>query len=227
MKTLYIECTMGAAGDMLTAALLDLLSEEQRAEFLHTMEHLIPGVAMTAHPAEKCGIHGLQMQVTVKGQEEESRDVHPGEDQQTAHVHSHDHEHGHEHHHHDHDYPHGHDHGHEHEHHHDHEHGHHHHHATMAWVEDTINGLELPVEVKRKALMVYESIAQAESAAHGCPVSQIHFHEVGALDAVADVTAVCLLMHLLAPEQVDLLVMDDHVPDEVRKEYLEKGIQIL
>ena len=65
-----------------------------------------------------------------------------------------------------------------------------------------IDGLKLPEEVKKDALGVYELIAQAEAHAHGCVVEQIHFHEVGMMDAVTDVSAVCLLMHLLAPQRV-------------------------
>ena len=224
MKTLYIECAMGAAGDMLTAALLDLLSPEEQQAFLEQMNRLLPGVQVKANPAQKCGVQGLHVQVLVNGEEEHSHDhgpvhpeVHPtpavhehphehGHDHEHAHEHPHeyDHEHEHEHHydpghehHHDHEHEHGHDHS------HDHEHGHgHHHHATMAWVEHTIQETNLPPEVKEQALNVYRTIAQAESAAHGCPVDQVHFHEVGALDAVADVTAVCLLMHMLAPEKI-------------------------
>ena len=178
MKTLYIECAMGAAGDMLTAALLDLLSPEEQQAFLEQMNQLLPGVQMQVHPAQKCGVQGLHVHVLVNGEEE--------------HSHTHEHEHPH-----DHVHEHGHDHPHE------HEHGHgHHHHATMAWVEHTIQETGLPPEVKEQALEVYRTIAQAESAAHGCPVDQVHFHEVGALDAVADVTAVCLLLHILAPEKI-------------------------
>ncbi|MDY4167269.1 MAG: nickel pincer cofactor biosynthesis protein LarC [Fournierella sp.] len=212
MKTLYIECAMGAAGDMLTAALLDLLSVEEQQAFLEQMNRLLPGVQVKVNPAQKCGVQGLHVQVLVNGEEEHSHDhgpVHPEVHPAPA-VHDHPHEHVH-----DHDHPHDHDHVHEHEHHHDHvhEHGHdhphehdhghgHHHHATMAWVEQTIQKTDLPPEVKEQALQVYRVIAQAESAAHGCPVDQVHFHEVGALDAVADVTAVCLLLHMLAPEKV-------------------------
>ena len=177
MKTLYIECAMGAAGDMLTAALLDLLSPEEQQAFLEQMNQLLPGVQMQVHPAQKCGVEGLHVHVLVNGEEE--------------HSHTHEHEHPH-----DHVHEHGHDHPHEHEH----DHGHHH--ATMAWVEHTIQETGLPPEVKEQALEVYRTIAQAESAAHGCPVDQVHFHEVGALDAVADVTAVCLLLHILAPEKI-------------------------
>ena len=216
MKTLYIECAMGAAGDMLAAALLDLLSVEEQQAFLGQMNRLLPGVQVKVNPAQKCGVQGLHVQVLVNGEEEHSHDhgpVHPEVHPAPA-VHDHPHEHMHEHdHHHDHDDPHDHDHVHEHHHDHVHEYGHdhphehdhghgHHHHATMAWVEHTIQETALPPEVKEQALQVYHAIAQAESAAHGCPVDQVHFHEVGALDAVADVTAVCLLLHMLAPEKV-------------------------
>lgn len=228
MKTLYIECAMGAAGDMLTAALLDLLSPEEQQAFLEQMNRLLPGVQVKASPAQKCGVQGLHVQVLVNGEEEHSHDhgpvhpeVHPTpavheHPHEHAHEHDHEHAHDHEHHHdhkHDHEHEHHHDHGHEHHHDHEHEHGHdhshdhehghgHHHHATMAWVEHTIQETALPPEVKEQALQVYHAIAQAESAAHGCPVDQVHFHEVGALDAVADVTAVCLLLHMLAPEKI-------------------------
>ena len=57
-------------------------------------------------------------------------------------------------------------------------------------------------EVKSAAQAIYDRIAQAEAQAHGVPVSEIHFHEVGALDAVADVTGVCLAMHLLHPDRI-------------------------
>ena len=51
-------------------------------------------------------------------------------------------------------------------------------------------------------MAVYALIAQAESHVHGAPVTEIHFHEVGTMDAVADITAVCLLMDRLAPDLV-------------------------
>ena len=53
-----------------------------------------------------------------------------------------------------------------------------------------------------EARSVYDSIAEAEAKAHGLPVSDVHYHEVGALDAVADVTNVCLALRLLAPERI-------------------------
>lgn len=49
---------------------------------------------------------------------------------------------------------------------------------------------------------MYDAIARAEAKAHGCPVGDVHFHEVGALDAVADVAGVCYALYLLAPERI-------------------------
>ncbi len=91
--------------------------------------------------------------------------------------------------------------GHHHDHDHDHEH-HHHHHRSLGDIREMIGGFDLPQAVRDRAMEVYGRIAQAESAAHGVAVGEVHFHEVGALDAVMDVTGVCYLMHLLAPEAV-------------------------
>ncbi len=175
MKTLYLECRMGAAGDMLMAALYELLEDKQG--FLDAMNSLgLPGVRVEAQAASTCGIAGSHMSVTVDGQEEL--------------------DHGH--------------HGHGEEHHHGQEHGHpHHHHATPGHIGAIISGLPLPEEVKAHAKAVYDAIAQAEAKAHGCTVGDVHFHEVGALDAVADVTGVCYALSLLKPEQI--LVSPVHV----------------
>lgn len=215
MKTLYIECAMGAAGDMLTAALLELMPDKEAALVkLNAMG--IPGVVFEAEPSAKCGITGTHMRVLIHGKEEGAMPC--------GHTHEHHHDHAHEHHH-EHEHDHVHEHHHEHDHHvhthahaqedahchdsdaHDHAHhhehdAHHHTHHGMAEIRSLIAGLAVSETVKEKALAVYQSIAAAESKVHGAEVDQIHFHEVGSMDAVADVTAVCLLMELLAPEQV-------------------------
>ena len=106
MKTLYLDCSMGAAGDMLTAALLELLPDP--AGFVEKLNRLgIPGVEYRAEPSVKCGITGTHMTVTVHGAEEEqgSGIEHQGsriKDQGSGtslHPHEHHHEHEHEHHH--------------------------------------------------------------------------------------------------------------------------------
>ena len=179
MKTLYLDLSMGAAGDMLAAALLELLPDPD--SFLAELNGLgIPGVRYQRERAVKCGVTGTHLAVTVDGEEEHSHDHHP-------------HDHGHEHHH---------DQGtHDHEHRHGHEHGSHHH-SGIHDIAHIILDLALPSKVKDDVMAVYALIAQAESHVHGAPVTEIHFHEVGTMDAVADITAVCLLMDRLAPDLV-------------------------
>ncbi len=196
MKLLYLDCSMGAAGDMLSAALYELLPD--RDAFLQKLNALpIPGVRFLKESAEKCGIRGTHFNVTVNG-ETESEEMH---DHEHEHEHTHDHEHHHDH---EHDHEHEHEHDHEHHHHdHDHDHEHaHHHHSSLHEIEHIVWDLELPEQVEKDVLAVYRLIAEAESNAHGVPVSEIHFHEVGTMDAVADITAVCLAMSELAPEKV-------------------------
>ena len=152
MKTLYLDCSMGAAGDMLTAALLELLPDPDA--FIETLNDLaIPGVQFNKEIAVKCGIKGTHISVTVNGEEEG-------------------------------------------------EHMHGHHHSSMHEIAHIIADLKLPEKVQNDVLAVYDLIAQAESLVHGVPVTDIHFHEVGTMDAVADVTAVCLLMNEIAPDEV-------------------------
>ena len=67
---------------------------------------------------------------------------------------------------------------------------------------ELIDGLKVSDRVKTDAKAVYALIADAESKAHGRPVSEIHVHEVGTMDAVADVVGVCLLMEALSPDRV-------------------------
>lgn len=162
MRTLYLDCGMGAAGDMLTAALLELLPQPD--EFVKRLNGLgIPGVTYRLEKAEKCGITGSHITVTVNGEAE--------------HAHHHDHDH-------------------------DHDHEHHHHHSGMHEISHMVEDLPVSQRVRADVRAVYDRIAQAESHVHGVPVTDIHFHEVGTMDAVADVTAVCLLMEELAPDQV-------------------------
>lgn len=176
MKTLYLDCSMGAAGDMLAAALLELLPDPDA--FVAELNALaIPDVKISRETSVKCGITGTHLQVTVHGEEEGAHDHH--------YAHSHDHHHDHEH-----------------AHHHDHAHSHHHH-ASLHDIEHIVRGhLSLPAKVADNVMAVYHLIADAESKAHGKPVSEIHFHEVGTMDAIADITAVCLLMHRLAPDEI-------------------------
>ena len=176
MRTIYLDCSMGAAGDMLMAALLELLPEKDT--FLQKMQSLgLPGLEISAEPSVKCGITGTHMRVLIHGEEEGRPHVHAAEEPFHSHA----------------DAP---------EAAHAHVHVHPHHHTDLNELTHRISHLNVSEAVRSDILAVYQSIADAESRVHGVPVEQIHFHEVGSLDALADVTGVCLLMELLAPEQV-------------------------
>lgn len=197
MRTIYFDCSMGAAGDMLTAALYELLDNKQ--EFIDKINSIgLDKVKISAESSTKCGIVGTHMNVLIDGVSEE--------DMMHEHEHHHDHDNEHDHDdHHDHEHHHDHhDEHHDHEHHHDHDHHHHHHHhhSSMADIENIINGLNIPDAVKADAIEVYKLIAKAESVAHGREVSEIHFHEVGSMDAVADVVSVCYLMNELKADKI-------------------------
>lgn len=155
MRTLYIECKMGASGNMLTGALLDLLPEPER--YVQQLNALgIPHAETCMEQVTRCGISGKLATVLVHGHEEE-------------------------------------------EHHH---HHHHHHHSSLGEIAHIIEGLPLPEQVKANALEAFRRIGQAESQVHGVPMTDIHFHEVGSLDAAADVVNTCLLLAALQVEQV-------------------------
>ena len=153
MRTLYVECRMGIAGDMLMGALYELLDDDGRKDFVRAINNAgIPGVKVEAQERIKCGVKGTHMEVRIFGETED---------------------------------------------HHDHSHGH-----GIEDIEKIIKSLKLSQGVKEKALQVYERIAQAEAAVHGEKPEHIHFHEVGSLDAVADVTGCCLLMEMLGADKV-------------------------
>ena len=172
MRTLYFECNMGAAGDMLMAALLEL--HENPAEFLEEINSAgIPGVRVSAAPSVKCGVAGTHITVTVNGSEEHSED---------AHDHSHEN---------------GDQHGGEHSRKHD-----EHHHSGLHDIGRLISRLKVSDEVKRNATAIYDLIAEAESHVHGVPIKDVHFHEIGTMDAAADIIGVCMLMEAFAPERV-------------------------
>lgn len=155
MKILYLDCGMGAAGDMLAAALLELLPDP--AGFVERLNGLgLPDVTFSLEKSVKCGIAGTHLAVSVAGQEEGASHGH------SSHAHN-----------------------------------------DLHGIRHLVQGhLDLPEAVREDILAVYDRLAQAESRVHGVPVEQIHFHEVGTLDAVADITAVCLLIHTLAPERI-------------------------
>lgn len=205
-KILYLECKTGAAGDMLMGALYGLLTEEQKVLFLEKLNAISEEVCVIPQEICKQGIGGVHMKVEINGEEEGIAHTHEHHhDHEEAHEHSHCAEHSHED---DHEHAHHHEgaqihnhHHHEDEHAHVHHHGHHAH-TSVASILEKISVLDMSDSVKKNAEGIYRNIAAAESKVHQTDMEQIHFHEVGSLDALIDVVGSCLALELLGVDEV-------------------------
>lgn len=204
--TLYFDCFSGASGDMTLGALLHISGAEAhlRAELkklgIEDEYHL--HVQKTA----KGGVEGMDVDVHIeRGSEDDhfllaEQGHHHGHGHEHDHPHEHGRSHGHDHHH---GHPHDHDHHHEHPHDHGHDHGHSHDHGrNLTEILALIDGSALDEKVKASAMRIFRRIGEAEAAVHAVPMDSVHFHEVGAVDALIDVVGACILMHHLAPERV-------------------------
>ncbi len=155
MRTLYIDCSMGAAGDMLAAALYELVDDKKK--FIRTVNSLgLKNVAIRAERCLRSSVSGTRMHVDIDGLEEDEHEAVPC-----------------------------------------------HEHHSLSEIEALVGGLSgISDKVKSNVMGVYRLIAQAEAEVHGVEASIVHFHEVGSLDAIADITAVCLLIEMLSPDKI-------------------------
>ena len=194
-KTLYLECYSGISGDMTVAALLDLGADREVLE--KTLGSLgVDGFRTEITRVKKSGLDACDFAVILD-------EAHENHDHDMEYLHGHlyerhGHDHG-EHHEHSHSEHNEHHHGAEHHHVHEHRHGeephaHHHEHRGMKEIREILLSSSMTDRAKEIALSVFEILAAAEAKAHGVPVDQVHFHEVGAVDSIVDVAAaaVCL-----------------------------------
>jgi hypothetical protein len=178
MKILYLDIFSGIAGDMFIAALLDLGVDAAKLE--RELKKLkLDGWHLHISRGQKSAIAGVKF------------DVHLAH----AHDHAHPHE-GHEH---------SHEHGHHpHDHHHAHAHEEHHHddQRNFAEIKKLISRSKLSAWVKQKSIAVFQRIAEAEGKIHGLPPSEVHFHEVGAVDSIVDIVGAAIALELLGKPRV-------------------------
>ena len=180
MKRLFLDCQMGIAGDMLIATLLGLVDNSKM--WIERLNQIgLPDVTYTLIPKEDKGLQGYRVAVTINGIEEsENHDEHHNHhDSYHEHI-KHSETHG------------------------DGEHSEHQvyreqhvHGLGLQDVTDIINSLSISDTCKQNAINVYNLVAQAEAKVHKSTVTQIHFHELGMLDAIADIVAVCVLIEEL------------------------------
>ncbi len=227
MKILYLECKMGCAGDMLMGALSELVDKDA---FINKMNSLnLKGIEFKALPSNKCGILGTHIKVSINGQEElsisdnqaifkcrieniDKEDMHhilehiekidgisniEYSDNTLSYVCDHDDdktdkikqiilshfknasikEEGHI-------------------------HNNHHSGRHLKDIYSLIDGLAVSDKVKNDAKNVYQILANGESRVHGVDIDNIHFHEVGSMDALADIVGNCILFEMLDVDRI-------------------------
>ena len=177
---LYFEMYSGIAGDMTIGALLDLgASKEKLIEGIKSLN--LTGYELVFDRVKKNGIDAYNFDVIL-------------EDHDHHHDHHHEHNHNHEHHH---------EHSHEdHEHEHNHDHHHDHVHRNIESITEIINSSPLNDTIKKNALGIFDIIGDAEAKAHGIDKSEVHFHEVGAIDSIIDIVGTCILLDDLGVENI-------------------------
>jgi hypothetical protein len=193
MRVAYIDCFAGIAGDMLLGALVDA---GVPAEVLHDATAALGlGASLRIERVDRSGIACTKVHV-LEGDHLAEAHAEMAE----AHGHGHEHSHKHEHAHAENEaQAHGHSHSHEHTHDgvtHTHEHSHTHGRSLTA-IRRLIHDAALAGPVKQTAIRAFELLGHAEAKVHNVPVEEIHFHEVGAVDAIVDIVAASAGIHSL------------------------------
>ena len=172
-KTLYLDCTNGISGDMTVAALLDLgASEEVLRAALESLP--VDGYRVEISRVAKAGLDACDFNVVLDA-------AHENHDHDMAYLH-------------------GHAAGENHGHHHDHDHGHVH--RGPADLDAFIDAADLAPGARVLAHRIVDVLAHAEAAAHGVPLYQVHFHEVGAVDSIVDIVSAAVLLDNLSVDRV-------------------------
>lgn len=173
MRLAYLECFAGASGDMFQGALLD--AGVPSAVLEDAVGALNIGASLRIEKADRSGISATKVQVLDHGHVIDEAHDH-------GHAHDHDHAHIHNasHHHHDHGHTHQHTHG-----------------RSLTEIRALISSASLDARVQQLAVHAFELLGAAEAKIHNVPIDKIHFHEVGAVDAIVDIVASCAgIVHL-------------------------------
>lgn len=164
-KTLYLECYSGISGDMTVAALLDLGADrEVLKESLKSLP--VGGFRTEITRVKKSGLDACDFSVILE-QDNHDHDMEYLHGSEKSYTRHHEYTHSHE-------YP--------------------HEHRGMKEITEIIQKSEMTARAKKMAMRVFGILAQAESKAHGVPVEEVHFHEVGAVDSIVDIAAIAICM---------------------------------
>jgi hypothetical protein len=192
MRIAYLECFSGVSGDMFLGALVDagvppLVLQE-------TVAALGVGARLEISRVVRSGISATKVDVWVAGEKDMPREEYWAK-QDAAHSHSHDHHHEEEH---SHDHPHA--------------HGeslragvpapHTHSHRGLSEIRKIILAAAISDSAKKTAISIFEALGTAEAKIHNTPLESIHFHEVGAVDAIVDIVCAAVGAEALGVDEI-------------------------
>lgn len=197
MRIAYLECFSGISGDMFLGALIDAGVPPRLLE--ETVAALNVGARLEISRVVRSGISATKVDVWVDGEKDMPREEYWAKQEHGEHQHSHDHGHGHEH-----------------EHHHDHQHSsesdgsragtpplhEHSHRRGLTEIREIIGKAAISDSAKRTAVAIFEALGTAEAKIHATPIEKVHFHEVGAVDAMVDIVCASIGAEALGVDEI-------------------------
>lgn len=209
MRIAYLECFSGISGDMFLGALVDAGVPAQVLE--NTVTALGVGAKLEISRVMRSGISATKVDVWVDGEKDMPREEYwAKQDAEHAHSRAQDHSHPHDHEDHDHEHHDHEHHGHEHSHGHGHSHEknaalahkHEHAHRGLSEIRGIISAAAISESAKQTAIRMFEALGAAEAKIHSVPIESIHFHEVGAVDAIVDIVCAAVGAEALGVEEI-------------------------
>jgi uncharacterized protein (TIGR00299 family) protein len=204
MRIAYLECFSGISGDMFLGALVD--SGVPPELLVRTVEALGVDARLEISRVDRSGISATKVDVIAAGEKELPREEFWA---QHSHSHEHAHEHGHQHTNEaygrsqerrgDRSHEHSHDHGHEHSH--GHAQAHRQSHRGLTEIRQIIRAAAITPSAQDRAIKIFEVLGAAEARIHNSDVEKIHFHEVGAIDAIVDIVCAAVGSEALSVDE--------------------------
>lgn len=206
MRIAYLECFSGISGDMFLGALVDAGVAPQLLQ--DTVAALGVDAKLEVSKVMRSGISATKVDVWVDGEKDMPREEYWAKRDAGA---SHDHGHHHDRHH-DHGHSHENEHPHEHSHSHaedsragasaPHAHEHEHSHRRLTEIRKIISAAGISESAKKIAISIFEALGAAEAKIHDVPEEDIHFHEVGAVDAIVDIVCAAVGAEALGVDEI-------------------------
>lgn len=177
MRIAYLECFSGISGDMFLGALVD--AGVPLELFSKTVAALGVDARLEASRVQRGGISATKLDVITTEGKELPREEFWEKQEHESHDHQHDHSHQH-----------------------DHDQEHHSGHHGLKEIREIIGKAEISESARRTAIRIFEVLGAAEAKIHNSTIEDVHFHEVGAIDAIVDITCAAVGAEALGADEI-------------------------